>query len=142
MESLPDGWEAVTSVDGLYYWNTETGEVTWKMPKAPAKKTPPPPPPLLPNSPPASEGSGYDPFNYAEDFSQDDLTSLQPLPTCYENVVLLEEPSPQEDVDEKAIGENDLVDQDLTQSAQPQGVGNGEDDQTVPSPSLEQHQVS
>ena len=84
MSDLPDGWEAVASSDGMYYWNTETGEVTWKKPSKPKKPSPPPPPPL----PLASELT-FDPYNYAEELTAP--VQYQPVQTCYENVILLKE---------------------------------------------------
>ena len=84
MSDLPHGWEAVTSQDGIYYWNTETGEVTWKKPSKPNKPSPPPPPPITP----ASELSS-DLYNFAEKLAAPGPVHYQPVQTCYENVILL-----------------------------------------------------
>ena len=89
MSDLPKDWEAVNSKDGIYYWHTVTGEVTWKKPKQPTKPMPPPPPPL-PNSPINPEPEN-DPYSYTDDYTQTAYPHYQPVQTCYQNVVLLEE---------------------------------------------------
>ncbi|KAI6661041.1 hypothetical protein LOD99_13763 [Oopsacas minuta] len=94
MSDLPKDWEAVASKDGTYYWHTVTGEVTWKKPKQPSKPKPPPPPPL-PNSPIVSEPPD-DLYNYTDDYTHA-FPNYQPVQTCYQNVVLLKEPS-QDDI--------------------------------------------
>ena len=85
MSDLPNGWEPVTSSDGIYYWNTETGEVTWKKPSKPGKPLPPPPPPF-----PSASDLASDPYS-AGDLAPAGPVQHQPVQTCYENVVLLKD---------------------------------------------------
>jgi len=45
-DDLPEGWStAVSPIDGrVYYWNSTTGETSWKHPNAPGATAVPPPP--------------------------------------------------------------------------------------------------
>ena len=120
MSDLPKDWEAVSSKDGIYYWHTVTGEVTWKKPKQPAKATPPPPPPLPVNSGP-EDGL----YNYTDDYTQSAYPHYQPVQTCYQNVVLLQENT------------DDTTGEDVPPPIPARGIDNYENVELIEKPSSE-----